>query len=758
MHPIPTAPPLPDPAGSGPDAAAAWAGWLRRVWAMPRVVEAIAHASPVLDARVRALCAARVPDAGGTRAAALSVARYLRRMAERPTPAGLFGGIAPVRFGEGASVRWGHDHRGVARADARWLASVIDRLESTPGVVRSIPVVANDTVFVRGGRLVVPYGPGADPAGPAVEVSLRHTGPLRTALELAAVPIVYADLESRLGELFPGVARERVAALVRDLVTRRVLLTALRAPATEADALGYVLRILDAAGVDAGADALRQVHTLLARHRDVGVGHSAGRRSVAAARMREVQECVRHPVAVDVRLDADVVLPAAVAREVESAARLLARSSPLPHGSPAWADYHRRFYRRYGAGALVPLLDLVADDGIGWPDGYPGTSVPERALRRGERDRVLSALAQQAALEGCTEVVADEALWTSLAPADASQVWLPPHLEVVVRVEAADVRALDRGDFRVVVSSVSRAAGVVAGRFLDVLEPSASAEFAAAYARLPAGDAATVTARLSFPPLDPAAGHVARTSRVSSRVVSLAEHRDRLDPDVVTARDLVVGADAHRLYLAVPKWGRRVEAWALHALNLRRHTPPLARLVTELSRATCCQVVDFDWGAAAHLPFLPRVRAGRVVLSPARWRLEAAEVPGRSAPWALWDERLTEWRLRRRLPARVVLVDGDRGLPLEMDEVADRVLLREHLRKRSCAVLEEAPTTHAHGWLGGGRTRSWYPSRPPTRRPGRALRRPSRSGSSVVITPVPQAHPRCCTRACTAIPGARTRS
>ncbi|OPC76888.1 hypothetical protein B4N89_45670 [Embleya scabrispora] len=678
-------------------------GWLRQVWAIPEVVEAIAHASPGLDGRVRALCAAADPDVRATRAAVVSVARYLRRMSHRPTPAGLFAGVAALGFGARASARWGRDHRGLARADARWLALIVERLEATPQVVRLIPVLADDTLFVRGSRLIVPYGPGPDPSGPAVELSMRYTAPVRAALELARSPIVHHDLESRLRERFPTVARERVAALVRDLVARRVLLTALRAPSTEPDALGHLVRALEEAGVGpaSGVDALREIHTLLAGHDRVVIGRSAGLRAVAAARMRAVQDCGRHPVAVDVRLDADVVLPWAVAREVEEAALLLARLSPMPHGTPAWADYHRRFYRRYGTGALVPLLDVVADSGIGWPGGYPGAPVPERFPRAGHRDAVLSALAQRAALEGCVEVVPDRALLARLAGPDTSRVWLPPHLEVVVRVEAADTNALDRGDFRVVVVSLSRAAGVVGGRFLDLLGHRGGDELAQAWAALPAGDAGTVTAQLSFPPLSPAGAHVARSIRVSPRVVSLGEHRDRRDENVLTARDLVVGADGHRLYVAAPRWGRRVEAWATHALNLRRYTPPLARLVTELPRAACAQIVDFDWGAAASLPFLPRVRVGRVVLSAARWRLEADELPSWSTAWGVWDEHLTGWRARRRLPDRVVLVDGDRRLPLDMDETADRVLLREHLRDRVCAVLEEGPARDGDGWSGG---------------------------------------------------------
>jgi len=187
--------------------------------------------------------------------------------------------------------------------------------------------------------------------------------------------------------------------------------------------------------------------------------------------------------------------------------------------------------------------------------------------------------------------------------------------------------------------------------------------------------------------------------RVLPAVVSLAEHRNAASADVLTASDLAVGCDSHRLYLTA--LGKLVEAWGMHALNLRKHTPPLARFLAELSRAQCAQVTDFDWGAASTLPFLPQLRSGRVGLATARWRLAATDLPVRSADWEAWDTALAAWQVRRRLPRTVHLVDGDWRLPLNLDEAGHRVLLREHLNTRPHAVLDEAPAEDAAGWYEG---------------------------------------------------------
>ena len=136
-----------------------WCSWLREVWALDLVAEAIEHASPVLARQVHAVCAQPNPDGRMAERVALSVARYVLRMTGRATPFGLFAGVARVTFGPALTVGWGTGHRAVARADASWITEVIAQLESCPQLFARLPLMTNNAAFVRGGRLVVPYPP-----------------------------------------------------------------------------------------------------------------------------------------------------------------------------------------------------------------------------------------------------------------------------------------------------------------------------------------------------------------------------------------------------------------------------------------------------------------------------------------------------------------------------------------------------------------------------------------------------------------------
>ncbi|MFJ8691208.1 lantibiotic dehydratase [Micromonospora wenchangensis] len=708
-HPDIDLPPWPDLTEPRDALVPGWVAWLRQVWTNETIADAISHASPVLAAQVSRLCAGDTLTVRETRRAIQAVLRYTQRLRGRPTPFGLLAGVAPAVFGSRSPTRWDTAHQAIARAGAAWLADMIAHLERCPDLVARLPVVANNTMTVRDDRLVLPYQPHARPQGTtAVEVSLRYTAPVRAAITAAHAPIRVEALSAQLRTAFPHAAPATVQGMLAELITRGALITSLHAPSTEPDALAYLLLQLDdvdAGGIAPVADlvrALRDIHTALRRHRTTH--HAGGReaRAQVTSRMRGLGLSTHEPLAVDLRLDASVTLPDQVAREVERGALALTRLSAFPFGTAAWRAYHQCFYERYGIGSLVPVRDVVdPDSGIGFPDGYPGTAADEPRSPLSRRDDLLLALAQRAAVDGADEVLLDEALIAQLE-LGPPRLRLPPHMEASVRVHAADETALSRGRFTIEVTSVSRGAGGLTGRFLSVLRPVDAAKLAAGLTDLPTADRDTVPAQMSFPPLDPATVHVTRTPQVLSTVISLAEHR-RPNRSVLTVDDLAVGCDGRRMYLAAPEHGHRIEAVGMHALNLRTHTPPLARFLLELGRAQCAQVTAFDWGNAARakLPFLPRIRYGRAILAPATWRLEAAELPDRRQPWYAWDDALDQWRTRRRLPRLVQLVEADRRLPLDLDESAHRVLLRTHLLTEPRAVLVEAPTPQDLGWCGG---------------------------------------------------------
>ncbi|WP_229909854.1 lantibiotic dehydratase [Streptomyces flavofungini] len=694
----------PDLTDDSPARQGRWQTWLREVWSVAEVAEVVEQASPSLARQVDALCSAAAPDARQLRRVLVSVIRYVLRMTGRATPHGLFAGVAPASFGTRPGWTWGEWHRAVVRADGEWVADVISRLEGCLDLLRQLPVMANNTAYVRDDRLIVPYPPRSHRAesSPVAEVSLRFTAAARIAVESAASPIRFDALVAKVKAEFPDVPSAQVEGLVTSLVQRGVLISSLHAPSAALDALGHLVQQAETADAPQTKDLvanLRAVRDAIAQHNQA-LAPADGRRLRSALRekMTTLSSVTAQPLTVDLRMDCSLTLPPPIAREAERAATLLARLTAYPFGTPAWQDFHNRFFERYGINSLVPLRDVVDPDaGLGFPQGYRDSAPEKRAALTSREQRLLS-LAQAAVLDGRDEIRLDEELIGTLTVGDQDSMQVPVHLELRFQINATSQAAVAEGDFTLHGIVPSRGIGTTSGRFLGLLDPDAQARSAAVLEHLPVNVPGSLPTQVSFAPLDRGDANVTRVPELLPTVISLAEHRP-VDERTITLDDLAVGCDRRRLYLVSLSRGCLLDPMALHALDLRAHTPPLARFLTEISRSQSAILTPFPWASAIALPYLPRVRYGRTILSPARWRLDRSDLPDRRASWEEWHKAIDEWRTRRRVPGTVALAEGDQLLPLNLCETAHLALLRAHLGTSESAALVE--TGSDDGWFGG---------------------------------------------------------
>jgi lantibiotic biosynthesis protein len=686
---------LPEDLGT-PDADAA--GWLALVWQREEVRTAITIASPALARQVGALVAAALPDAGQARRAARALACYLLRWQGRATPFGLFAGVGVARTGGHATASitgW----RAIARADAAWLGDVVARLHRCGELVERLPVVASDAIIVRGGRLVVPGHPGDSAAGDLapVEVSVRCTPPVHAAVNAARVPVPLGKLARQLCADLPAATDVQVDELLDGLIAHGILISSLYAPMTCPDALGHVCARLRVARAEEIPAISALASELAAIHQATGSAVDGPGLLAVATRMTALSQAAEMPLAVEVAVNGDVRLPGQVARQARDAAIALHRVSPYPSGLPAWIHYHERFLSRYGPGALVPVLDLVADSGLGFPAGYLGAALerPVRTIAR--RDAVLAGLVQKAMVDGSDEIVLTDEVITDLADGTRPEVRLPARAEIAFEVRAASLEALDRGRFTLVINGAPRPGSSMIGRHAHVPDDDAGRdELADTFAITRDG---AIAVQLSFAPRRHRDENVARTAQLLPHVIPVGEHRDD-DGPVIALDDLAVSGDEDGLVLVHVPTGRHVEPRVAHALEAGVHTPPLARFLSEVSTAQCAAYSSFDFGAASRLPYLPRVRYRQTIVSPARWLLAASDLPDPGCAAPEWEAAFGAWRHRWRVPRHVAVTDHDRRLPLDLDHAFHRDLLRSRLRRAGQLELRESAAPGDLGWIG----------------------------------------------------------
>ncbi|WP_030881392.1 lantibiotic dehydratase [[Kitasatospora] papulosa] len=676
-------------------------GWLNRIWQREDFRSALELATPVLSDAIEAVVRGRQTEPRHVRRTALSTVSYLLRWQHRPTPLGLFAGTAPVLVGPRASARWRDKHRAMIRPDAEWVTEMVLRLQRTPALLKRLPLVANNAARARGDRLVAP-GPPSD--GHAVllapvEISVRNARPVAAAMDGAHTPILYGELHSHLRDRFPQATPEKIDALLTSLVDQQFLITSLWAPMTTVDGFQHLCRELDRHQADDVPEVRDLVHALYALRDDVSAHQptlSDTSVSAVAARMRNLTTVTPTPLLIDTALDCETQLPQSVIAEVQAAVSALYRTTPQPYGYQHWRDYHRRFRARYGVGALVPVMDLVADSGLGLPAGYVGSELGAALKVRTDRDELLLALMQQVLLDGRDELRLTDDMVDALEKAAGEDERLSvPRVEAAFEVHSPSTRALSSGTFDVLLTAVPRPGSSMAGRFAHVLPPEHQDALAATYHGAP--DA--LTAQLVFPPRRHRNENVTRTPRLLPHVIELSGHQET-DETTIPLADIAVTADPRSFHLVQLSTGRRIDVRVLHALEGGTQTPPLARFLAEVANGRYAAYKPFDFGAGSRLPFLPRVRYRRTILTQARWLLMADDLPGRKASTEEWEDAFTAWRDRLRVPMQVAIIEYDQRLPLDLSHPVHRRALRAHLDNARRLELREVPDTDAHGWIG----------------------------------------------------------
>ncbi|MFC7908346.1 lantibiotic dehydratase [Streptomyces nigra] len=648
---------------TGPSAnTAAWRTWLQQTWQTADFATAVKAASPDLASRLDQVCAGQpLPDAA-VRRTVLSVLRYLLRARTRATPFGLFAGVAAARIRATPALRVGTRHQASARPDAAWTMNLIDRFEEHSELRPRLMLVTSSLVVERDGHVVIEHRSRGTHDGASEHVQIRVNGPVRKALDGARTPTLWSDLAAKLSASFPTAPLKAIEKLLAGLVRQRFLITSLRPAMTTTDPL-----------------ATLRTHT----------------QHLAPAETAELWEPPK--TALDLRVDWDLVVSETVAQEVAAAAKALTRLAPRA-ALAGWAEWHSRFLDRYGPRAVVPVIDVI--DALGYPPGYLGSTSAPTPSPLPDRDSRLIKLAHGAGMQGRLEVELDDALLEEVATTDPGHA-VQPSTEVTVRIDAASVSALQQGEFTLHVVGVARSAGTTTGRFLALLGDEDRRRMSEVYAGLPGVHKGALLAQISSTPLSAPAENVARAPQVTDLVISLGDyHGSETSPVPLT--DLAVTADAERLHLVSLSRRRPVHTLLLNAVDLGYHTHPMARFLAEAPVALAVPCTGFMWGSAAsNLPFLPALRYGRTILSPARWLLTSDDLPATSAPWPQWDEELTQWRRDVHLPERVYLSEADQCMALDLAEPSHRALLRTHLDRDGTVTLRPAPEPQDLGWTGG---------------------------------------------------------
>lgn len=652
---------------------------------------------------------------------AAGLLRYLIRMSTRPTPFGLFSGVGLGFFGQRTTLELGAPaiERMRSRPDMTWLLAVLKELEASPGRVQQLAVHTNQLAYLAGGRVLLPhtdtYGQQQHQA-----VSLRATPVVRKALELAHEPLTYPALREALLQAFPRATVEQVERLLWQMYEHGLLVSQLHPPLTTAHPASYLYEQLETLQ---GAEAIRACLG--------GVLATAAALDAAGidARLEMLPHLVRlqntlvsdqtpqPPIQVDSTLCMhSPTLHRGIGDAGARIAEILLRLTPFPEGSPSLKQYRARFLETYGAGAEVPLLELLSPErGLDAPAGYtqPPPAFQEQLSQRPRhetRERALHALVQEALNSQRLEVELTDAQLAALETWHPRLGEAPRSLEIYLQVQAASRQAIDRGEFCAVVSpnTGSQGAGRSFGRFVDVLGEKGTRALEEWLSREEATQPEAIFAELSYQAPSGRTSNVAICPLLRKYEIAVGTTPSAPPERVIRLDDLVVGVSGDRWYLRSQRFNKRVVVCHLHMLNSAL-APNACRFIAEIASDGLPALSGFDWGSLSAAPFLPRLTVahgprGRLVLTPACWNLQTGtfQPQGEGSEEAGRFAGLQHWRAHWRVPRYAYLTQADQRLLLDLEHplmAAELFQALDALKEGQWVVLQELLPDFEHLWL-----------------------------------------------------------
>jgi lantibiotic biosynthesis protein len=667
--------------------------------ARPEVREAIFVASPGLEQSIDGWLAD--PDSESGQKTERSVVRYVLRMAARPTPFGLFAGSTVGALGEATRLELGPrtGYRRYTRIDGDYLSDLTDALVADKAVRARLVYRPNTSLCRVAGRLR--YAMRREGASRSYSlVSLEPSDYLVATLERARNGARPDELAIALVDADPEVAREEADDFIHELIDGQVLVSDLAPPVTGPEAVDDIIAQLDEVAdletASAATTALRSMRATLgeldravgnppARYRDAAEPLAALPAKPEINRLFQVNLV---PTAAHAELGPDVLEE--IARAIE-----LLRKLSRQRGTDELSRFRDAFAERYET-REVPLAEVLDEEsGIGFAASqapaaaasplleglaFPGAA-SEETVPWGGRAHLLARKIAAAAASGASELVLGD---DDLAAMDAAT---PGPVPDAFQAMFSLARTAD-GELRVHISSAGGPPGAtLLGRFCHsdrAMHDAVSANLAAEEALRPDVVFAEVV-------------HLAdgRLANISARPV-LRQHeivylgRSGAPHDrQIAITDLVVSVRNGRVVLRSLSLGKEIVPRLTNAHNYVSGALGPYRFLASLQHQDV-RSLFFQLGPLSSLPYVPRIRFGRVVLREASWTLRKSELdPVTSATGAARLRALHRLRAAARLPRWVCVEDADNVLPIDLDNVLAVESFAQLVKQRGALTLSE---------------------------------------------------------------------
>jgi lantibiotic biosynthesis protein len=645
-----------------------------------------------------------------------ALVRYLSRMSCRCTPFGLFSGCSSSRIPAASSTSEttilnlgaAESYRSRTRLDFNYLFSLTAALRKEIQISSRLVYRPNSSLhkLVDKWHYVEARSTGSSVTHHLVRIYSDAT--LEAVLDLASQGLTQKQLVSVVESCVTDqtYSLEEIEGYVQELVSTEVLVSDLYPVVSGISPLDDIIEQIAPFAPESTLSILTQVRSALSGIDDSGLGVEPE----AYEEIERLLEKLSAPIDKSKLFQTDLFKPSTslclgepILEEIKNYAELL-QSIGQSREPPSLSKFREMFLNRFER-AWVPLLEVLDDDsGIGFGESAPlemsplleglflgNPSIPG-GLSLQSMDLFLLKKLVQHSEKKTKELVLDK---QELLMVQKPSGQLPSSFSLLFSIVAASSKAINDGNYEIYSRGGFGPSGArILGRFLDYdhdlrhavkqhLSEEELDEPDAIYAEivhLPEGRLGNIL----FRPL-------LRQFEITYLGRSGAPRECQ-----IPASDLMVTVSEGGEILLFSKQLRKRIVPRLS--NAHGFTNPsqssVYRFLCTLQHQGAVGVPYFHWGVLDVLPFLPRLRVGKLIISCARWRLDDNEI-SKITSASRYDSFISVQELRktRGLPRWVVLAEADNTLPIDLDNpLSVDALIHVLKRVRSASIQEMIPT------------------------------------------------------------------
>ena len=631
-----------------------------------------------------------------------SLIKYFIRLSTRPTPFGLFSGISVGRFGDASEIIISKSPKHIKRArpDMEWIYGVIKTAEANPEIKRTLRIRFNDFSYVNGNRMEKPDKTllqQSDTINNIHEItSIRYTRLVKRVEEICGDFCKYSELVTIL-KMENGFDDDvKVESFLNQLLENEFLITELRPPLTNIDALDYMIGVFikekHIPEVGEYATKLLHIKNAISSFNFGCIGDGIGLYNEIVQLMGELFKCENY-LQVDMKIHTEKnSLDVRLKRELERFVAAMYKIAPFLMISEEMEHYKALFIEKYGYNVEVAVFELLDNDiGLGFPPHYKVGNGREHKKSKSATKNFNSVLNDKIVLalkEGKKVVeVTDKDIELINAQEQSVKIKnildFPQSFELYFLAHSGIIDTNKESDYYFTVAPAIASGNTARtfGRFRDLLSEDESAYLKEDIEKQKQFLDDYIIAEITELPSSGRLSNVSINESDYDYQIALSTNCNE-QQKVLSVKDLYIGVDSksNSFYIRSKTLDKKVIVTTTNMVNPLLGSGVL-RFLREISSiyklnpiSSIASIVNNSFA------YTPRIVYGKVIIKPETWIITQYILGCREGMTEDFDNKIKDYRRTYQIPRYVFLNEADKRLLLDLENREHRNIIYNTLK------------------------------------------------------------------------------